>query len=153
MRLVIGFLTLQPEFDRRSGGVICNGRSSSRAGFIRVLRCPLLIFIPLPAPHSLINVSQTLYTLNTDRVVKYFFISIPLITYSYGVKFFIFSLDLYTIGRTPWMSDQLVARTLPKYRTTQTQNKRARTHTKHPCPRRDSNPRSQRPNERRQFMP
>jgi hypothetical protein len=25
--------------------------------------------------------------------------------------------DLFTIGRTPWRSDQLVARPLPKYRT------------------------------------
>jgi hypothetical protein len=30
---------------------------------------------------------------------------------------------------TPWMSDQLVARTLPKHRTTQTQNKSAHTNT------------------------
>jgi hypothetical protein len=29
---------------------------------------------------------------------------------------------LYTIGRTPWMSDRPVASPLPKYRTTQTQN-------------------------------
>jgi hypothetical protein len=31
--------------------------------------------------------------------------------------------DHFTDGRTPWTSDQLVARTLRKYRTTQTQNK------------------------------
>jgi hypothetical protein len=31
--------------------------------------------------------------------------------------------DLFTIGRTSWTSDQLVARPLPKYRTAQTQNK------------------------------
>jgi hypothetical protein len=30
----------------------------------------------------------------------------------------------FTDGRTPWTSDQLVARPLPKHRTTQTQNKR-----------------------------
>jgi hypothetical protein len=29
----------------------------------------------------------------------------------------------YTDGRTPWTSDQLVAKPLPKHRTTQTQNK------------------------------
>jgi hypothetical protein len=29
----------------------------------------------------------------------------------------------------------------------------AHTHTKHPCPKSDSNPRSQRPRERRQFLP
>jgi hypothetical protein len=37
----------------------------------------------------------------------------------------------FTDGRTPWTSDQLVARPLPKHRTTQTQNKHI--HTKHPC--------------------
>jgi hypothetical protein len=31
--------------------------------------------------------------------------------------------DYFTDGRTPWTSDQLVERPLPKYRTTQTQNK------------------------------
>jgi hypothetical protein len=30
----------------------------------------------------------------------------------------------YTVGRTPWTSDQSVARPLPTHRTTQTQNKR-----------------------------
>jgi hypothetical protein len=43
------------------------------------------------------------------------------------------------------MSDQLDAKPLPKHRT-QTQNKRHR----HPCLQWDSNPRSQRPSERRQ---
>jgi hypothetical protein len=33
------------------------------------------------------------------------------------------SADLFTIGRTPWASDQFVARLLPKHRTAQTQNK------------------------------
>jgi hypothetical protein len=31
--------------------------------------------------------------------------------------------DHFTDGRTPWTSDQLIARPLPKHRTTQTQNK------------------------------
>jgi hypothetical protein len=31
--------------------------------------------------------------------------------------------DLFTIGRTPWTSDKLVARSLPQHRRTQTQNK------------------------------
>jgi hypothetical protein len=31
--------------------------------------------------------------------------------------------DHFTDGRTPWTSDQLVVRPLPKHRTTQTQNK------------------------------
>jgi hypothetical protein len=55
----------------------------------------------------------------------------------------------YTDGWTPWAGDQPVARPLPTYRTTQTQNKR--THT-HPYPEWDSNPRSQRSSERRQFV-
>jgi hypothetical protein len=37
---------------------------------------------------------------------------------------FFSSLILYTDGRTPWASDQSVARPLPTHRTTQTQNKR-----------------------------
>ncbi|PNF19818.1 hypothetical protein B7P43_G14295 [Cryptotermes secundus] len=35
--------------------------------------------------------------------------------------------DHFTDGRTPWTGDQLVARPLPKHRTTQTQNKRIHT--------------------------
>jgi hypothetical protein len=34
-----------------------------------------------------------------------------------------FYFDHFTDGRTPWTSDQLVARPLPKHRVTQTQNK------------------------------
>jgi hypothetical protein len=59
-------------------------------------------------------------------------------------------LFLYTVGRTPWMEDQHIARSLPTHRTTQTQNKHRQTH---PCLEWDSNPRSQRSKERRQFMP
>jgi hypothetical protein len=55
----------------------------------------------------------------------------------------------WTFGRTPWTGDQLVARPLHKHRTNQTQNKR--TH-RHPCVKWDSNPRSQRSSERREFM-
>jgi hypothetical protein len=36
---------------------------------------------------------------------------------------------IFTDGRNPWTSDKLVARPLPKHRTTQTQNKRIHTHT------------------------
>jgi hypothetical protein len=39
--------------------------------------------------------------------------------------------DHFTDGRTPWMSDQLVARPLPKHRTTQTQNKHIHTPNNH----------------------
>jgi hypothetical protein len=35
--------------------------------------------------------------------------------------------DHFTDGRTPWTSDQLVARLLPKHGATQTQNKRIHT--------------------------
>jgi hypothetical protein len=52
----------------------------------------------------------------------------------------------YTDGRTPWTSDQ----PLPTHRTSQTRNKRTHRHT---CLEWDSNPRSQRSSERRQFMP
>jgi hypothetical protein len=54
-------------------------------------------------------------------------LSIHLIPYSYGVEVFHFSLDLYTIGRTRWMNDRPVARSVPKCRTAQTQ-KNAHTH-------------------------
>jgi hypothetical protein len=57
---------------------------------------------------------------------------------------------VYTDGRTPWMSDQSVARPLPTLRAIHTQNKR--TH-RNPCLEWDSNPRSQLSSERRQFMP
>jgi hypothetical protein len=51
-------------------------------------------------------------------------------------RFFSF-LILYTVRRTPWPGDQPVARPLPTYRTTQTQNKRK---YRHPCLEWDSNP-------------
>jgi hypothetical protein len=53
---------------------------------------------------------------------------------------------------TPWTGDQLVARPLPKHRTTQTQ-KITRTHIKHPCPGRNLNPQSRPPSDRRLSMP
>jgi hypothetical protein len=34
---------------------------------------------------------------------------------------------LYTVGRTPWMSDQPIARPLPAHRSAQTHNKRTQT--------------------------
>jgi hypothetical protein len=65
-------------------------------------------------------------------------------------RFFSFLIP-YTVGRTPWTGDQPVANPLPTYWTTQTQNKLIK--CRHPCLEWDSNPRSQRPSERRQFMP
>jgi hypothetical protein len=41
----------------------------------------------------------------------------------------VFLIFFYTDDRTPWTSDQPVARPLPTHRTTQTQNKRTHTHT------------------------
>jgi hypothetical protein len=60
--------------------------------------------------------------------------------------------DHFTNGRTPWTNDKLVARPLPKHKTTQTQNQ-TYTHTKHTCLAWDSNPRSLLPSERKEFMP
>jgi hypothetical protein len=37
--------------------------------------------------------------------------------------------DLFTIGRTPWTSDQFVERPLPKHSIAQTQNKHIRLYT------------------------
>jgi hypothetical protein len=59
-------------------------------------------------------------------------------------------LMLYTVGRTPWSSDQPVARPLPTNRATQTENRRKH---RHPRLQWDSNPRSQLLSERRQFIP
>jgi hypothetical protein len=50
----------------------------------------------------------------------------------------------YTFSRIPWTGDQPVARSLPTHR--------INAH-RHPCLEWDSNPRSQRSSERRQFMP
>jgi hypothetical protein len=41
--------------------------------------------------------------------------------------------DHFTDGRTPWTSDQLIARPLPKHGTTQTQNKHIHYETSMPC--------------------
>jgi hypothetical protein len=53
-----------------------------------------------------------------SMVLEHFFL--------YLGHFFSF-LILYTVGRTPWMVDQLVAGHLPAIRTAQTQNKRTQT--------------------------
>jgi hypothetical protein len=60
-------------------------------------------------------------------------------------------LILFTVGRIPCTGDQTVAGLLPTHKTTQTQNKR--TQYRHQCLEWDSNPRSQRSSERKQFMP
>jgi hypothetical protein len=62
--------------------------------------------------------------------------------------FFSSVIFFYTDGMTPWTSDRPVARPLP----TQHKHRRKRTR-KHPCLQWDSNLRSQRSSERKQFMP
>jgi hypothetical protein len=57
--------------------------------------------------------------------------------------------DHFTVGRTPWTTDQLVAKPLPKHRTTKTQNKHIH---KHPCLMGDSNRRSRLLSEGRQYV-
>jgi hypothetical protein len=64
--------------------------------------------------------------------------------------FFSFVIFSHKDGRIPWTGDQPVARPLPTHRTTEPQNKRT---NRHPCLEWDSNPRSQRSSERKQFMP
>jgi hypothetical protein len=44
-----------------------------------------------------------------------------------GPGLFFSSVTFYTVSRTPWASDQPVARSLPKHRTTQTQKRRTQT--------------------------
>jgi hypothetical protein len=44
-----------------------------------------------------------------------------------GLGRFVSFLIFHTVGRTPWMGDQPVARQLPAHRAAQTQNKRTRT--------------------------
>jgi hypothetical protein len=83
-------------------------------------RCPVVVFI-----HSFIHsfIHQWLYSPSLG----------PGLISSFVICF-------YTHGRTPWTSDQSVARSLPTHRTTQTQNKR--TH-RQPCLEWNSNPWSQ----------
>jgi hypothetical protein len=66
-------------------------------------------------------------------------------------SFIVYTLDLFTIGRTPWASNQPVARSLPDSTNTEKRT-HTHTHTKHPYPKWDSNPRSQRPSEGRQLL-
>jgi hypothetical protein len=63
-------------------------------------------------------------------------------------RFFSFLIP-YTVGRTPWAGNQPVAGPLLH----KEQHKHRINAHRHPCLEWDSNPRSQRPSERRQFMP
>jgi hypothetical protein len=64
-------------------------------------------------------------------------------------RFFSF-LILYTVGRTPWMGDHP---SQDRYLHTEQHKQNKRTQYRHRCLEWHSNPRSQRSNERRQFMP
>jgi hypothetical protein len=62
------------------------------------------------------------------NLIIFFFFFLSLWFYSpLDLGGFFSFLILYTVGRTPWTGDQLVARPLPTYRITQTQNKRTET--------------------------
>jgi hypothetical protein len=81
-------------------------------------------------------------------------ISIPLMPYSYRVE--VFHLDLLqSVG----LLGRVISPSHGRYLNTGQHKHRIKaranthTHTKHPCPKWDSSPRSQRPSEQRQFMP
>jgi hypothetical protein len=64
-------------------------------------------------------------TVSCEHLTKHSFFLNPFLLYLYGVDVVFFY--HFTDGRTPWTSDQLVARPLSKHRTTQTQNKHIHT--------------------------
>jgi hypothetical protein len=101
-------------------------------------RTSALLLLPLTRSSSTVLVN-TLHAMNEIYCSKCtsssnFFFSLALQPpLGPGLLLFQFH-DHFTDGRTPWTSDQLVARPLPKHRTTQTQNKRRHTHqTSMPC--------------------
>jgi hypothetical protein len=49
---------------------ICGSRSGYGVGFLRVFELPLAIIIPQTAPHSLLLLSWTLQSLDTDSLVR-----------------------------------------------------------------------------------
>jgi hypothetical protein len=76
---------------------------------------------PLAAYSKITRVSSMLSLTLTCNLIVFFFhlLYSPLGPWPLLFQFY----DHFTDGRTPWTSDQLVARPLPKHRTTQTQNK------------------------------
>jgi hypothetical protein len=93
------------------------------------------IYVPIPCYRALdVKLTDspgkknpiTYWTLSFIIVFTIFFFNGPSSPFraqaSYSVPW-----SFFTVGRTPWTSDQLVARPLPKHRTTQTQNKRIHT--------------------------
>jgi hypothetical protein len=67
--LASDFPLRQLGFDPRSCG-ICGGQNGTEAGFLQELLFALPIIIPPAAPYSLIILSPTLYSLDTEGVVK-----------------------------------------------------------------------------------
>jgi hypothetical protein len=49
---------------------ICGYQRGTKAGFLRVLWSPLSILIPSTAPRSFVTLSPTLYSPDTDSVIK-----------------------------------------------------------------------------------
>jgi hypothetical protein len=101
--------------------------------FITVFR---VIYIIFDSTHSLdVSLSSKLYDLCSRNFVQAFgtlvipnlsFLSLWFYSPLELGRFFSF-LILYTVGKTPWTSDQPAARPLPTHRATQTQNKRTQT--------------------------
>jgi hypothetical protein len=88
---------------------------SSPARHLYTVFCPLCI-----------NLTQNIKHIPAPPCVSatYLFMALqPLWT----LAAFFQSLNLYTVGRTPWTGDQPVARPLPTHTTKQTQNKRIQT--------------------------
>jgi hypothetical protein len=65
--------------------------------------------------------------INCDYYLTQHFLSIYGSAALVDVGHFISFLNQYTVGRTPWTRDQLIARLLHRHRTTQTRNKGAQT--------------------------
>jgi hypothetical protein len=86
---------------------------------------------------------------NPICILYIFFLNGSFSPYRAPRLFFSSVIIFYTVGRTPRTSDKPVARPLPIHRTIKTQNKRIH---KHSFLEWDSNPRSERPSKRRQFM-
>jgi hypothetical protein len=64
-----------------------------------------------------------------------------------------FSLQLLDLGQSVGLLGRVISSSQDLYVYTNTEKRTHNTNTKHPCPEWDSNPRSRRPRERRQFMP
>jgi hypothetical protein len=91
------------------------------AGLTRSVVAQLTFSVPV----YVVEVMNMVTMLNMDvRFINFFFtVSTATVGLASAFQFH----DHFTAGRTPWVSDQLVARPLLKYRKTQTQNKHIHT--------------------------